>query len=302
MMNMENVDADDLSSKDIELSVADKWIRARLQQTISSIESGIAGYRLDLMAGAIYDFVWHDYCDWYLELSKPVLMSEHSSAAAKRGTRQTLINVLEQLLRLAHPIMPYITEEIWQRVAPMAGVSGKTIMTQPNPEFDAALLDQNAIDELEWVKSFIVGVRQIRSGMDIKPGKPLSILLQDGKEQDKQRLDANQHYIENLAKIESTTWLNPGEEAPESATALVGEMKILIPMAGLIDKNAELTRLTKEIGKLQGDIERTRGKLSNESFVSKAPEAVVQKEKDRLAEIETALANLSEQKKKIEAL
>ncbi len=301
LMNTEGQDCG-TTIGDIELSTADKWITSRLQQISQGIEENIKLYRFDHMAQTIYEFTWNEYCDWYLELSKSVLMNDNASVAQKRGTRRTLIRVLEAILRLAHPIIPYITEEIWQRVAPLAGIKADTIMTQPYPEFDAALMDQNAIDELEWVKSFIVGVRQIRSGMDIKPGKPLAILLQDGKEQDKQRLNANQHYIENLARIESTTWLNPGEEAPESATALVGEMKILIPMAGLIDKDAELTRLTKEIGKLQGDIERTKGKLSNESFVSKAPEAVVQKEKDRIVELETALNNLSEQKKKIEAL
>ncbi|MFO7602739.1 MAG: valine--tRNA ligase, partial [Gammaproteobacteria bacterium] len=161
---------------------------------------------------------------------------------------------------------------------------------------------QDAIEELEWVKGFIVGVRQIRSGMDIKPGKPLAILLQDGSSTDQQRLHANQHYIENLARIESITWLDAGEEAPESATALVGDMKILIPMAGLIDKDVELARLSKEIGKLEADIERTRGKLANDSFVSKAPEAVVQKEKDRLAELEVAVGNLTGQRNKIAAL
>ena len=301
LMNTEDQDCG-TGSDDIELSMADKWITSRLQQVSQSIEENIKLYRFDHMAQTIYEFTWNEYCDWYLELSKSVLMNDNATAAQKRGTRRTLVRILESILRLAHPIIPYITEEIWQRVAPLAGVAGKTIMLQPYPEADAALMDQNAIDELEWVKTFIVGIRQIRSGMDIKPSKPLSVLLQDGSDTDKQRIETNRHYIESLAKVESITWLNAGDEAPESATALVGDMKILIPMAGLIDKDAELARLIKEIGKLEGDIERTKGKLSNESFVSKAPEAVVQKEKDRITELETALANLSEQKKKIEAL
>ena len=301
LMNTEGQDCG-AGAGDIDLSMADKWITSRLQQVSQSIEENIKLYRFDHMAQTIYEYTWNEYCDWYLELSKSVLMNDNASAAQKRGTRRTLVRVLEAILRLAHPIIPYITEEIWQRVAPLAGLSGKTIMLQLYPEADAALMDQNAIDELEWVKAFIIGVRQIRSGMDIKPSKPLNILLQNGKEQDKQRLDANKNYIENLARIESITWLNADEEAPESATALVGDMKILIPMAGLIDKDAELARLTKEISKLEGDIQKTKAKLSNENFVSKAPEAVVQKEKDRIAELETALTNLSEQKTKIAAL
>ena len=301
LMNTEDQDCG-VGSDEIELSMADKWITSRLQQVSESIEENIKLYRFDHMAQSIYEFTWNEYCDWYLELSKSVLMNDNASDAQKRGTRRTLIRILEAILRLAHPIIPYITEEIWQRVAPLAGIKDKTIMLQAYPEADAALMDQNAIDELEWVKTFIIGIRQIRSGMDIKPSKPLSVLLQDGSDTDKQRIETNRHYIENLAKVESITWLNTGDEAPESATALVGEMKILIPMAGLIDKDAELARLIKEITKLESDIQRTKGKLSNESFVSKAPAAVVQKEKDRIAELEIALSNLSEQKTKIEAL
>ncbi len=302
MLNMENVDADDLNSKDIELSVADRWIRARLSQTIHSINSAIGGYRLDLMAGAIYDFVWHDYCDWYLELSKPVLMSEHSSTAAKRGTRQTLINVLEQLLRLAHPIMPYITEEIWQRVAPLCGIYAPTIMREAYPQADDSLFDQDVMDDMDWIQAFILGVRQIRSGMDIKPGKALQVLIQNGSSQDKQRLDANSHYLISLAKLESISWLDEEDEAPESATALVGEMKLLIPMAGLIDKEAEQKRLSKEIDKKQQEYQRTEGKLSNSNFIDKAPPDVVEKERSKLSEIKVAIEKLQEQLEKISKL
>ncbi|MFO7603313.1 MAG: valine--tRNA ligase, partial [Gammaproteobacteria bacterium] len=207
LMNTEGQDCG-AGAGDIELSTADKWITARLQQVSQSIEDNLKHYRFDHMAQTLYEFTWNEYCDWYLELSKSVLMNDNASAAQKRGTRRTLVRILEAILRLAHPIIPYITEEIWQRVAPLAGVDGRTIMTQPYPEADATLMAQDAIEELEWVKGFIVGVRQIRSGMDIKPGKPLAILLQDGSSTDQQRLHANQHYIENLARIESITWLD----------------------------------------------------------------------------------------------
>jgi len=300
LMNTEGEDCGAKSDK-VELSVADRWILSRLQQTIQSVEKAISEYRFDRVAQAIYEFTWDEYCDWYLELSKPILMSENSSKEAKRGTRQTLVRVLEALLRIAHPVMPYITEEIWQRVAPLAGVKAKTIMRQPYPAFDEKLLDTNAVDELEWIKHFIIGIRQIRSGMDIKPSQPLPVLLQNGSQQDKQRLDDNGQYIQALARTESITWLDT-DEAPESATALVGDMKVLVPMAGLIDKDAELARLNKEVDKLQKDIQRVEGKLGNSKFVDKAPEAVVQKERDKLADIKSALDNLTEQKAKIEKL
>jgi len=302
MMNVEHLDIEDLNDDDIELSVADKWIRARLQQTIESIDSAIASYRLDLMANAIYDFVWHDYCDWYLELSKPVLMNDDSSQAAKRGTRQTLIQVLEQLLRLAHPIMPYITEEIWQRVAPLCEISAPTIMRQPYPRADAALIDAQVMDDMDWIQAVILGVRQIRSGMDIKPGKPLPVLVQNGTKQDKTRIEANLPYLVSLARLETITWLEPRDEAPESATALVGGMKLLIPMAGLIDKEAEQKRLKKEIDKKQQEYDRTEAKLSNSNFVDKAPPEVVEKERSKLSEIKIAIEKLQEQLEKISKL
>jgi len=300
LMNTEGEDCG-VGSDKVELSVADRWILSRLQQTIQSVEKSIREYRFDRVAQAIYEFTWDEYCDWYLELSKPVLMGNDSSKEAKRGTRQTLVRVLESLLRIAHPIMPFITEEIWQKVGPLAGINGKTIMRQAYPAYDENLFDQEAIDELEWIKHFIIGIRQIRSGMDIKPSQVLPVLIQNGSSLDKQRLDRNDTFIQSLAKTESITWLD-SDDAPESATALVGEMKVLVPMAGLIDKDAELARLNKEIDKLQNDIKRTEGKLGNSKFVDKAPEAVVQKERDKLADFKSALDNLSEQKGKIEKL
>jgi len=257
------------------------------------------------MASAIYDFTWNEYCDWYLELSKTVLFDDNASNAIKRGTRHTLVHVLETILRLAHPTMPYITEEIWQRIAPLAGIDGagsdkSSVMLQPYPEYNEAKFDQSAIDEVEWIKSFIIGIRQIRSGMDIKPSKALPVLLQNGNDADKALFKTHENYLKKLAKLESITWLNQGDDAPESATALVGEMKLLIPMAGLIDKDVELKRLNKETEKLIKPIKALEGKLANPGFTDKAPEAVVQKEKDKLADMQSALANLQEQKKKIE--
>ncbi len=287
---------------EVELSLADRWIVTLLQQTEAEVRDHIEHYRFDLAAKALYEFTWHEYCDWYLELSKPVLFDENTPAEAQRGTRRTLVRVLETLLRLMHPIMPYITEEIWHQVAPLAGTQGDTIQLAPYPAPDESLIDKQALQDIEWVKTFILGMRRIRAEMDIPPGKPLPVLLQAWTEADQQRFAANAPFINFLAKPESVEWLAADAEAPESATALVGEMKILIPLAGLIDKDAELARLEKEIGKIQGNLDKTEAKLKNANFVDRAPADVVQKERDRCAEMQTALKQLEEQREKIRAL
>jgi len=301
LMNTEGEDCGQ-GGGEMELSMADRWILSRLQSTLDTVSEAIEGYRFDHAAKAIYEFTWNEYCDWYLELSKPVLTREDASEAAKRGTRNTLVRVLEQLLRLAHPIMPYITEEIWQRVAPLAGCRGETVMTRPYPAADGNLVDPAAVDEMEWVMQFILGIRKIKGEMNIAPGKPLPVLLQNAGEADRARLQRNRHYLDFLARLESATLLERDQEPPESAMALVGEMRILIPMSGLIDKTAELARLEKEIGKLSENILRIEGKLENPNFVDKAPAAVVQKERDKLAGEIAARQQLEQQLEKIRAL
>lgn len=293
---------DGSDNPDVVLSLADRWIISRLQHIEARIEQHYKNSRLDLIAQDLYAFVWDDYCDWYLELSKPVLFNDQRAENEHRGTRRTLVRVLETILRLNHPIIPFITEECWQNVAPLAGKKGDSIMLQPYPEADSSKIDEHAEKQLEWVKTFISGVRRIRSERDIAPGKPLSLLLQNASENDKTLYNANQPFIKTLAKVESVEWLADDDEAPESAMALVGEMKILIPLGGLIDKDAELARLAKEIGKLQINIDKTAAKLVNKGFTDKAPAAVVEKERERLAEMTTAVAQLKEQEEKISAL
>ena len=301
LMNTENQD-NGINSSDCEYSLADRWIRSRLQHIVDNVHRHFTSYRFDLAAQDIYSFVWDDYCGWYLELSKPVLMKDHFSAAEKRGTRQALVQVLETILRLVHPIMPFITEELWQRVAPLTGISGETIMQQAYPVSSEAMIDKSAEVELEWVKTFVNGIRRIRSESDIAPGKPLPVILQNASENDKLLFEKNESFVYSLARIESVNFISNDETAPESSTALVGEMKILIPLAGLIDKDAELARLNKEIGKLESNLEKTNAKLGNPGFVDKAPEAVVTKEKERAAEMASAVENLKEQLVKISAL
>ncbi len=300
LMNTEGHDCG-MDNDEMEFSLADKWIISRLQQTEQQVIDSLNTYRLDRVAQAIYEFTWNEYCDWYLELSKSVLNNDSASEAQQRGTRNTLIRALESLLRLAHPIMPFITEEIWQRVAPLAGIQGDTIMLQPFPEPQSAQVDQDAVDEMNWLQQFVLGVRQIRSGYDIKPGKPLNVLLANGSDTDKARLQRNETMLIKLARLESITWLDD-DNAPESATTLVGEIQILIPMAGLIDIDAERERLNKEIESNQGFISKLEAKLSNENFVSRAPEQVVAHERQKLTETQNKLKSLTEQLEKLSSL
>ena len=301
LMNTEGEDSGQNGEK-LTLNHADRWITSRLQQVIIEAETGFKEYRFDLAAQAMYAFIWDEYCSWYLELSKVILTDSNNRPETLRGTRHTLVKVLESILRLLHPIMPFITEEIWQRVAPLAGIKGKTIMLQPYPQADPDKIDNSAVEEMRWVMAVINSVRNIRGEMDIAPGKPLSVILQDGTDSDHSRLEGNRHYLTTLAKMESITWLEKGEPAPESATALVNNMKILIPLGSLINKQAELEKLNKEMNKIQRDLEKAKTKLANTDFVERAPQAVVQQEQRRVQEFEAALANLKTQHSKVEGL
>jgi valyl-tRNA synthetase len=299
MMNTEGQDTG-LGDAPCYYSLPDRWIKSRLNATIRTTTEAIDNYRFDLASQAIYEFTWNEYCDWYLELSKVVLQS--ADEAGCRGTRQTLVQVLETTLRLAHPLIPFITEEIWQRTAPLAGASGPTVMNQRYPTSDSQRDDAEAEAEMRWVMDFILGVRRIRGEMDIKPAKPLPVLLQQGQERDRQWLGRHRELIVKLARLDSAEWLEPNAAAPESAIALLGELRILIPMAGLIDKEAELARLGKEVQRLEKELLRLEAKLADEGFVAKAPAAVVDKERSRVAELGSNLSQLQEQAEKIRKL
>ncbi|GAA4649797.1 valine--tRNA ligase [Kistimonas scapharcae] len=299
-----NTEGEDCGQKggEVELSLADRWIISRLQQTEKTVAEAVESFRLDHASQALYEFVWNEYCDWYLELSKPVLWDDTASDARKRGTRHTLVRVLETILRMAHPFMPYITEEIWQKVKALAGQEGDTIMLQAFPAPDDAMIDSQADRDIEWLKGVIDGIRNIRGEMNIAPGKTLDVLLRNCTGEDKARLAENHSYLKKLAKLSDIRALDASETAPMSATQLVGTMEVLVPMADLIDKEAELARLTKEVDRLQKEATRLAGKLGNEKFVSKAPADVVEKEKAKLAEAESAKAKLEEQMETIRQL
>jgi valyl-tRNA synthetase len=295
LMNCENQDCGKEGTGDAQLSLADRWITGKVQECSSEVARAIGLYRFDLASQALYEFIWSEYCDWYLELSKPILWDDDAPESAKRGTRLTLIRVMETWLRLLHPLMPFITEEIWQAVAPLAGKSGPSIMLQPYPLADDGAIDSQSSQDIEWLKRVIVGIRTIRSEMNIPPGTAIPVLMRNGDDQDRSRLAQNSPYLKKLAKLSDISWLPEQGDVPMAATALAGELEILVPMAGLINKDTEITRLNREIAKLEGDLVRLREKLGNAAFVDKAPAVVVAKEQDKLQAQQQALATLQEQ-------
>jgi valyl-tRNA synthetase len=294
------------NSDNYRLTLADRWIVSRLQQAETEVTNAIDSYRFDLAAQALYDFVWNEYCDWYLELSKPVLWDENGDPAIKKGTRRTLVRVLEAVLRLAHPMLPFITEEIWQNIAPLAGITlnpnGDTIMLQPFPKADQTMIDNDADADIEWVKKVIIGVRNVRGEMNISPAKDLPIYMARGDATAKRRLEENRQFLSKLANLETITWLDDPAQAPLCATALAGDLEILVPMAGLIDVEAELARLDREIDKLGTEATKLSGKLSNPKFADNAPAEVVAKERQKLEDFEGSLSQLQEKRSAIAAM
>ncbi|CDM91688.1 valine--tRNA ligase [Xenorhabdus bovienii] len=299
LMNTEGQDCGQ-NGGEMSLSLADRWILAEFNQTVKTYREALDTYRFDIAANILYEFTWNQFCDWYLELSKPAI--NKGSEAEVRAARHTLIEVLEGLLRLAHPIIPFITETIWQRVKVVKGINADTIMLQPFPQFDQAKVDELALSDLEWIKEAIIAVRNIRAEMNIAPSKPLEVLLRDANADAQRRVAENLNFIQAMGRLSSVTVLAVGEEAPVSVTKLINGAEILIPMAGLIDKDVELARLDKEIEKLDKEISAIEAKLSNDGFVSRAPEAVVAKERERLASNNAAKEKLLAQKETIAAL
>ncbi|RLA10247.1 MAG: valine--tRNA ligase [Gammaproteobacteria bacterium] len=283
-----------------QLSAADRWIRSRFGETLLQIETAITDYRFDYVANELYQFVWDNYCDWYIELTKPVLNGD--DAAARSAARQTLVEVLEAFLRAAHPVMPFITEEIWQRIKTPAGVTGDTLMVQSWPTHESFPRDQPAEAEIEWLQNVVSAVRTIRGEMNIAPRKPLPLLLQNGTDQDRLYLDKNLPLLKTVAVVDNVEWVGSEQTAPDSAIGLVGTLQLLVPLADLIDPAAELARLEKEIAKLQKVATGSEQKLANESFTSRAPAEVVAKEQQKLAELRDQLGELEQQRERIARL
>jgi valyl-tRNA synthetase len=299
---LSHAEGHDLLSKRGEDSLADRWIKSRMESTLQVVDSAYAQYRFDLASQALYDFVWNEFCDWYLELSKPVLWDEDTNAMAALGTRQTLITVLEQSLRMLHPFMPYLTEEIWQSVSPFAGTQGDSIMLAPWPTYSAEQIDQESEGEIEWLKTIIIAIRTIRAEANIPPSTELTVLVSHASEQDKARLTRNTAYLAKLAKVSQLTALSPDAEPPPSLMALCGELEIRVPMAGVIDIEQELVRLDKEITKHESELARLEGKLNNKAFVERAPTEVVVAERQKQEQAASSIATLRRQRSQIEVL
>lgn len=279
---------------------AEKWILSRLHHCLAQVEAEFAAYRFDLVSQALYEFTWNEFCDWFLELAKPALNGDDTQAAA--STRLTLLTVLETLLRALHPLIPFITEEVWQNVKGRLGIAAPTVSLQAYPRAADVAVDAAAEGEIEWLKTVVSQLRRIRSEMNLQPKLTIPLVYAGGSASDKARATKFAAAIGFLAKVESQRWLDAGEAEPAASTAIVGELKILIPLAGLIDIGAEKARLEKEIKRVEGEIGKCHAKLGNESFVANAPAAVVDEMKQRLAEFTTTLAGLREQAGKLDVL
>ena len=294
--------AESAGAAEVELSIADRWIRARFGRRLAEVHTALANYRFDFAAAALYEFTWDEFCSWYVELTKPALQSDSTSAAAKSGTRQTLAQMLEALQRALHPLMPFITEEIWQKTAALAGRGGPTIMLEPYPLAADYPADPQAEAEIAWLQSFILAVRQIRGEMDINPAKRIPVLVKEPSAGDRASIERHRTSLERLAGIERIAVLEPGVAAPQAATAMVGELTILVPMANLIDAAAESERLGKRLAKTRQDLDKTRAQLGNEKFVGNAPAAIVGALRERAAELERTATGLEAQLLRVRAL
>ena len=283
-------------------SPADEWILSRLQHTIGKAHHYFETYRFDLLSHTLYEFVWHEYCDWYLELSKPILYDEQALSAMKRGTRRTLIHVLDHILKLLHPLMPFITEEIWQRTSKLTSESAFSIMLSAYPQVNEEFINDNIEEEMDWLKSAIQAVRSIRSEMSISPAKLIPLNIRNITPIQKKRMEKYKQTLMSLSKLTYIHYMSASESIPVCATAVLGDIELLIPMADLIDKKAELSRLTKEIAKLDKDICLAEGKLNNPKFTDKAPAEIISKEQEKLTQAQQAKGKLVQHKMRIETM
>jgi valyl-tRNA synthetase len=274
----------------LEPSVIDRWIVSRLQRTEETVAKALAEYRFDTMARAVYEFVWDEYCDWYLELTKVQLAN--GNEAQQRATRRTLIRVLETTLRLAHPIIPFITEELWQKVAPLAGRAGESIMLAPYPKAEASKIDAEAEHEIALLKEVVNAARNLRSTMGVSPAQKVPLYVADAAP----AMRAHGEAIASITRASDVQFLAelPARDAPVTVT---GAGKVMLHIE--IDKAAERVRLEKEAAKREAEIANAQGKLSNPTFVGKAPPAVVAQEQKRLGEKQAELQQIRSQLAKL---
>ena len=301
LMNSEEKQlANSLDSKN--LSISDRWIISRFERAIKQVDLAMESYRFDLASQQLYEFIWNEYCDWYVELSKPTLWDEEKNPENAQATRFVLIFILEKTLRLLHPFMPFITEEVWQKIAPLISINGQSIMMESYPTYDRNNIDEEAEEHIEWLKGVILSIRNIRGEMDISPAKSINILLRNGSPTDKERMEIHKPYLQKLAKLKDTSWLEDGHEAPVSATQRFDELEILVPLEGLIDVDAERSRLKKEINKLLSGLKAVETKLNNKKFVNNAPSSIVIKEREKKNQMSSTLESFETQLKNLEGL
>ena len=302
LMNTEE-HAADLASGPCEYSVADRWIRGRLGATVSSVRENLAAYRFDLASQAMYEFVWYEFCDWYLELSKPVLQGADAAPAARRGTRRTLLEVLEGTLRMLHPLMPFITEEIWRRVGPLAGREGETVMLQPYPAVTDFAPDAAAERDIAVLQAVVLGIRQIRGELDVPHSRATPVYVRSDLPGDAEALAQLAATIRKVANLESIELVQSEHDLPPCAIAVSQGRTVLAPFERLVDDaSLELARLDKRRTRTQADRDKSAAKLGNASFVANAPENVVAQERERIAEFDRQLAQLGEQMRRLASI
>ena len=301
MMNTESLSGHPL--RDFETGPAERWITSRLQQVAGEISKSMEVYRFDQVVQTLHAFTWDEYCSWYLEIAKIQLSDAGFSDSRKDGVRQTLVNTLDSALRLTHPVMPFITEALWQQLRSRTTGEGDSIMHQPYPQRNEQLIDGSAVEDLEWVQAVVGGIRNIRGEMNIEPKVSFPVTLQGGDIKDGERSEAFAGLLIALAQLDQVKHIpENAQETEEYATALVGNMKVLVPLGSIIDRDAELNRLTREVEKLAADLKRCEDKLSNPKFVDRAPADVVDKERGRAEQIGRDLEELKSRQQRIARL
>jgi len=282
-MNTEGKDVGLDEAAPLELSVADRWIVSRLQRAEEAFIRSLEEYRFDVCARTVYEFVWDEYCDWYVEIAK--VQIANGNDAEQRATRRTLIRVLEATLRLAHPVIPFVTEELWQTVAPLAGKTGDSIMLAAFPRPEPTKIDDTAEAEMAGVKEWVNAARNLRSTMGLAPGAKVPAHSAEYAA----FLPAHRGTLTSLARLEVLNFVPhlPANDAPVAITS-VGKLMLEIK----IDRDAERIRLSKEIERVEGEAAKARAKLGNASFVERAPAAVVDQERKRLADFDSKLNDL----------
>lgn len=287
-----NTEGEPLSQDYAEYTAIDQWIFSRLQHTISQVEQAFQQFRFDLLAQTLYEFTWNEYCDWYLEFSKCIINDPNTNPAKLYGTLHTMIEVLEILMRLMHPLMPYITEEIWQKIAPMLEIKEDSIMLQPYPTIDPGKINKTVESEIEWLKTIITAIRTLRSEMHISPAIDVPVIFDHANETDRARIEQYRKELFSLAKIKTLEFKKEEESLPLTMTAVVNHLEIHIPLAGFVDQDAELKRLQKKMNQLLADQKKSKQKLDNKNYTQKAPKEIIEKEQKRLLQTEQELEKL----------